>query len=53
VQPEKFNAVRSTVNILFLKGNVARRKSAVPGVFNYAIPAWYKEKGIAFESAEK
>jgi len=48
IEKDKFNSIRSTINILLLKGELGRR--IVPGKdgYSYARSAYYKENGIAY-----
>lgn len=50
VNPEKYNSVRSTINILYLKNTLARRKKdGKSNTYSYARPDWYKGQGIEHE----
>ena len=54
VDKDKFNSVPSTMNILFLKGTLGRRKKdGKSNTYSYAFPEWYKGKGIDFEIGTK
>jgi len=48
IEKDKFNSIRSTINILLLKGELGRR--IVPGKdgYSYARSAYCKENGIAY-----
>jgi hypothetical protein len=50
---DKFNSVRSTINLLFLNGHIGRR--LVPSadtVYSYASTSFYKSHNITFETSK-
>jgi hypothetical protein len=54
VGKDKFNSVRSTINLKFLDGTLGRRKKdGKSNTYSYAFPDWYKAKGIEFELGAK
>lgn len=49
-QKEKWNSVRSTINILYLKGSIGRRrKDGTAMTYEYAVRAYWETQGITVD----